>query len=676
MSGPLPQFLRELGFVLLQHRARGQFALFSPLPPWLAELWEIPQVAPSEIPVAEKSPFLENFLLEADTFWKSNNQGLCRSETWIEKSPSGREIPLEAIALQLEGGRFLALHSPESEFHERAQLLQTARDSLLDQEKLQREIQKKEILLHCIIHDLSQPLSVISVAFDTMSDERLSARAKGLLELGKTASDQQLMMIRDILQVFSADLQASLAAERKAESSPDLLASAKSVLNAFVPVYAAKNVRLKLDERSDLLAGWRVHGEATRIERIFSNFLENALRYSPAGSTVAIGLARDGEFVKAFVDDEGPGLPADMTPSRIFALFTKGKEGGGKAGLGLYFCRLTVERWGGTVGCESLPQRGSRFWFRLRKATVKGEPETAPPIAKQRAVKPTAARSDARPMPAKRSPVRVLLAEDQEEIRMLTKLQLERRGHHVVAVGNGQQALDALKREPFDVALLDEDMPQMTGLETMRVIRGRPNDFGRMLLVALTGFSSEPDQERLVQAGFDSAIGKPFRMDSLDAVLRGTSEEAPQALPRETAPTPTPPLQMPTESLLDRVGGDAQLADKIIATFLRDTPKRMAGIEKALKQKNGQSLSSLAHALKGSVSIFGANAARFSSEKLQDLGRANDLKDTASVYEQLKEEIAELEANLRRYAVQNRSRNPGASPKTKRRSSNPKQKSR
>jgi signal transduction histidine kinase/CheY-like chemotaxis protein len=674
VPAPLPQFLCELGFVLLQHRARGQFALLSPPPPWLAELWEIPHAAFMEIPVAEKSPFLENFLIEADIFWNSNDKGLFRSETWIEKSPSGREIPLEAIALQLEGVRFLALHSPEPEFHEREQLLQTARDSLLDQEKLQREIQKKEILLHCIIHDLSQPLSVMSVAFDTMCDERLSDRAKGLLALGKTASDQQLMMIRDILQVFSADLKASLVAESKTESSPDLLACAKSVLNAFVAVYAAKNVRLQLDEGIDLLAGWRVHAEATRIERIFSNFLENALRYSPAGSTVRIGLARDGEFVKAFVDDEGPGLPADLTPARIFALFSKGKEGGGKAGLGLYFCRLTVERWGGTVGCESLPERGSRFWFRLPKATVNGEP--ASHTAKQGALKPTAARSGARPTPAKQSPVRVLLAEDQDEIRMLTKMQLERRGHQVVAVGNGQEALDALKREPFDVVLLDENMPEMTGLETMRVIRGRPKDFGPMLLVALTGYSSEPDQERLVQAGFDSAIGKPFRIDSLDAVLRGTSDEAPHPLKEETAPPLMPTTKTLKENLLDRVGGDAQLVHKIIATFLRDTPKRMAGMQKALKQKNGQSLASSAHALKGSVSIFGAELARSSAEKLQALGHANDLKDAALVYKQLKEEIAELEANLRRYAVQNRSRSPGASPKTRRRSSHPKQKSR
>jgi signal transduction histidine kinase/HPt (histidine-containing phosphotransfer) domain-containing protein/ActR/RegA family two-component response regulator len=671
MSGPLPHFLRELGFVLLQHRGHGQFSLLSPAPSWLVEIWDIPCAGHAEIPIAEKSPFLENFLLEADAFWNSNNKGFCRSETWVEKSPAGKEIPLEAIALQLEGVRFLALHSPEPEFQERVKLLQTARVSLLDQEKLQREIQKKEILLHCIIHDLSQPLSVMSVAFDCMTDERISDKGKGLLELGRRASDQQMLMIRDILQVFSADLKASLHPESKAES-PDLLDCARSVLNAFGPVFAARNVELKLDDGIDAHAAWRVHGEATRIQRIFSNLLENALRYSPTGSTVTVRLAQDREFVRAFVDDEGPGLPPDMRSSRIFALFSKGKEGGGKAGLGLYFCRLTVERWGGTIGCESLPLRGSRFWFRLPKAT--GQAEPASQIAKEPARRLDVARSSVESMPAKKSPIRVLLAEDQEEIRMLTTLQLERRGHQVVSVANGQQALDALDRDPFDIILLDEDMPVMTGLEALRAIRAGHQKYGPMLLVAVTGYNSEPDQERLVGAGFDFVIGKPFRIDSLDAILRGTSAEPLSDTEKEMVSAPA--RQAPMANLLDRVGGDEQLARQMVATFLRDTPKRIEGIQKAVTGKNGEKLASFAHALKGSVSIFGAEVARDHSEKLQDLGRANDFRGAASLYKQLKEEIAELEANLRGYAVQNRSRNPGASPKTKRRTSNPKRKPR
>ncbi|HUN61401.1 MAG TPA: response regulator [Candidatus Sulfotelmatobacter sp.] len=655
------QFLSELGFVLLQHKEHGRFALLSPAPPWFQELWGANDANGGEIPIAEKSPFLENFLFEADALWQSGKSHLCQSEIWIEKSASGVEIPLAAIALQSEGKRLLALHSPESQYHERQQLLQTARNSLLDHEKLQREIQKKEILLHCIIHDLSQPLSVMSVAFDCMTGEPISNRSKDLLELGRKASDQQSLMIRDILQVFAADLQASLDAQSKPGSAPDLLACASSVLNAFVPVYAAKGVQLRINDSAKQRAEWRVRGESTRLQRIFSNLLENALRYSPPGSTVTIGFEEDGEFLKAYVDDEGPGLPADMTPGQIFALFSKGKEGGGKAGLGLYFCRLTVERWGGIISCESRPMRGSRFWFQLPRVSVAAEAPAQPAQPK---------RAPNKVPLVKKSPMRVLLADDQNEIRILTAHQLERNGHHVVAVANGQEALEALQKESFDVVLLDEDMPVLTGLQTLKTIRERQQELGALVVIALTGYNSEPDRQRLLGAGFDSVIGKPFRLDALEALLQGAAESA--AAPAN--PVPAVSAKSPWENLLDRVAGDEKLAGKMVATFLRDTPPRMAGIEKALTKKNGARLASFAHALKGSVSIFDANAARECAEKLQDLGRANHFSGSARLYSRLKEEIAHLEENLRGYAGQKRSRGPGASPKSQRRSSKPKRK--
>lgn len=664
MQGIRPQFLRELGYVLLEHRGQGMFTPLSPAPAWLAELWEIPQGDQAGIAVAEKSPFLENFLYEADTFWNSKDEGLCQSETWIEKSPSGKEIPVQAVALRLEGRRYLALQSPEPQFREREQLLQTARNSLLSHEKLQREIQKKEILLHCIIHDLSQPLSVMSVALDCLADERVSKRTKGLLELGRKASDQQSSMIRDVLQVFSADLKASLEAESNVDSAPDLLHCAQAVLQGFRPVYAAKNVRLLLDEQIEEKADWRVRGEETRIKRIFSNLLENALRYAPAGSRVTIGVESEAECVKAFVDDEGPGLPADLPPAQIFALFSKGKEGGGKAGLGLYFCRLTVERWGGAIGCGSLPGKGSRFWFRLPRAVPQGEiagrtEETQPVI------------QNPRPLAVKRYPMRILLAEDQKEIRILTTHQLERSGHHVVAVGNGQEALDAIQREPFDVVLMDEEMPVMNGLQALRAIREREKEHGRMVLIALTGYNTEPDRERLLLAGFDSVIGKPFRLGALDALLKESAGNAPG---REKDERDSAPAQSPVANLLQRVGGDEKLARKIISTFLRDTPQRMAGMRKAMQRNDGEGLAAIAHALKGSVSIFGAQGAREHSQKLQELGRAKDFRGLAQVYEQLKEEIAELEANLRGYAGQRSSAIAGVSPKRNRRSASPKRK--
>jgi protein-histidine pros-kinase len=264
--------------------------------------------------------------------------------------------------------------------------------------------------------------------------------------------------------------------------------------------------------------------------------------------------------------------------------------------------------------------------------------------------------------------MRILLADDQNEIRLLTTNQLERSGHHVVAVANGQAALDAVKREAFDVALLDEDMPVMGGVQALRAIREHQKDCPKTMVIALTGYNSDPDRERLLHAGFDFVIGKPFRMSALDSLLSGSREVA------APAPAIEQPAAHPSEftSVLERVGGDEKLARKMTATFLRDTPQRMDGIETALKRKNGQKLASLAHALKGSVSIFGATAAHDLTLKLQEQGRTNELGGLTEVYDQLKEEIAKLEANLRGYAEQKRSPRPGASPESKRRSLNPK----
>lgn len=657
MSSLLQRFLGELGYVLLEHRGNGLFVPCSAPPAWLTELWAVSRGVHGGIPLAQKSAYLENFLYEADAFWTSQRKGACQSEVWIEKTPAGKEIPLQAMALLLDGKRYLALHSPEPQFRERTQLLQTARNSILEHEKLLREIQKKEILLHCIIHDLSQPLSVMSVSLDLLSGEEITDKGRRFLDLGKIASDQQQSMIRDILKAFAADLKTTLDAEGSTDSAPDLLLSAKEVMAGLAPTFEAKGVRLSLHAPSDTLADWHIHGEESRLRRILSNLLENALRYTPPQSTVTVGIEDDGDFRKAYIDDEGPGLPEDLRPEEIFGLFSKGKENSGKAGLGLYFCRITVERWGGTIGCATRADKGSRFWFRLPKA---GTP--LKPIGSQKAHHKSVKQKKA-VLTAKKSH-RILFADDQEEIRTLTGYQLELAGHQVVTVSNGREALEALARDSFDFVLLDEEMPVMSGLQAAQTIRqnehmGSPRTF----LIALTGNNTDEDRDRLLAAGFDQVFGKPFRMETLESFFADPSAASRSALVPEK---PQEAESTATETLLHRVGGDEDLLRKMIHTFLRDTPKRMAEIQKALRHKDAEIMASLAHALKGSVNIFGAVAAGQHAQELQGLGRKGELEGAPPVYELLKEEIARLEANLRGYAGQRTSPASGTSRKPKR----------
>jgi len=259
--------------------------------------------------------------------------------------------------------------------------------------------------------------------------------------------------------------------------------------------------------------------------------------------------------------------------------------------------------------------------------------------------------------------MRILLADDQNEIRLLTVEQLRQAGHAVVDVPDGASALAEFDRSPFDVVLLDEHMPAPNGIDVLRAIRAkRPAQ--RQIVIALTGYNTEPDRVRLLREGFDSVIGKPFRLQQLEATLLSLLD-ARRLAPVETAP---PPGSAPTIAgdILRSVGGDKKLLLRMIQIFLRDTPKRLAEIEAAIHSDRSEDLAFSAHALKGSVAIFGAEAARQQCQELQELGRRAELSRVGPAFEQLKVEIAKLEANLRGYAGQT-SLSTQESPETRKR---------
>ncbi len=396
-------------------------------------------------------------------------------------TPSGREVQLEAAALHVDGKNVLLIRNLASTYAERQKLYQAARDSLLEHERLLREIQKKEILLHCIIHDLSQPLTAMRGCFNLMSLQDLSSDLRRMVETGERESNRQEQMIRRILQAFSADLAGQQTSTESTPSAADIGAAAQRAVQEFSPAFAEKQIKLQVDPAVDLSRDWIVAGDDSRLDRVFGNLLENALRYSPPNTTVTIGLEEKGKQVLAFVDDQGPGLPKDQSPDQMFALFAKGKDKPGKAGLGLYFCKITVERWGGTIGAETKPKGGTRFWFRLphaakttrdaiKKEALRGSrgprDHDAPSAPQKSSTAVTRPRLD---KPARS--LRVLVAEDTDENRELVSELLKKRGHLVVAVSDGRQALDELEKNQYDIVLMDEQMPRMDGLEATRAIR-------------------------------------------------------------------------------------------------------------------------------------------------------------------------------------------------------------
>ncbi len=359
----LPQSLpARLGVAVLETRNERDFRLLGTAPVWLRGLW--PEVSASRVlDPASAFPYLEYFMEDARAVWAGEEGGMLRSEPWMETDREGREWTLQATAMRLEGRRLLLLSFPMTDFETVRLILQEARNQSLQHHRLLKEIDKREVLLHCIIHDLSTPLAGIKGSLILLrDDEQVRPEGEGLLRIGLNQVEKMQRLIREILTTFSAEVQPLLPTLVPSDEAPDLAHALREVAASMRPVAVLKDVRLRVD--ADPAAPWRVAAEPTRLERVLFNLVENALRHTRPGTEIRLRLEDEGRFIRASVEDEGEGVPEEMAPS-LFEKFTQGGAQTGKAGLGLYFCRLTVEDWGGTIGYEPRPEGGARFWFRL-----------------------------------------------------------------------------------------------------------------------------------------------------------------------------------------------------------------------------------------------------------------------------------------------------------------------
>ena len=661
-----PALLARLGYAVLEDAGGGALSPVGELPDWFPRAFGDDALPDGKFVPADSSPFLENFLAEAEAAWeRGDSGGPAESGPWIERGPGGEELALEAEALLLDGRRILLLANPQQRYDETVRRLQTARSDRLGHERLLREIQTKEVLLHCIVHDLSQPLTALRGCLSLLSLGLPPEKMREVVEIADRQTRRQEGMIRDVLKVFASEMAALQSGA--ASAGVDAAQCAREVVEEYSAAFASQGAALALDSRIAGNSEWRVVGEPQRLRRLFTNYLENALRYSPAASTVTVGIEEDGEFLRAFVDDQGPGLPEGVTAATLFRLFGKGKESTGKAGLGLYFCKITAERWGGGVGCENRAAGGTRFWFRLPRVAaqplaVAPSSEVADATEEPKAGKGASPPASAEPAPPLR-PLRILLADDLEINRRITAQLLEARGHAVTAVKNGRAAVEAARRKQFDVVLMDVEMPGMDGLTAARAIRaGERAGREKLSILAMTAHDSPEDRERIRLAGIDGHLVKPFSGQVLNRALAEAVRQSPASLNPADAPASgeaVPPAAEPPgalagqtlrETLAARFGGDMRLAASLARMFLKDAPRLVAAVRRAAARRDAQALARTAHALKGAVGHFGAQAAREAAARLEQIGRSGELRAAPAALEELAREVSALRTDLAQLA--------------------------
>jgi two-component system, sensor histidine kinase and response regulator len=243
--------------------------------------------------------------------------------------------------------------------------------------------------------------------------------------------------------------------------------------------------------------------------------------------------------------------------------------------------------------------------------------------------------------------MRILIAEDDASNRELLTELLRNSGHSVTAVVDGREALAALAKEPFEVVLMDEEMPHMSGLEAARAITesGKPGG-RRPIIVGISGNGTKEDEERCLAAGMDAFLAKPVRASELFSVLAMFARRYPVGGPAEV----TSPEGLNAENLAAHIdcatGGNTSIAQKLIKTFLGDAPKRLAEIRRAVAESDAGALGSAAHALKGSLSLIGATRAAGTARNLQAMGRLGTLDGAPVELAVLETEFAELRREL------------------------------